>query len=109
MPLLDGLPSSSAERQSEGRFQATASPRTPKQWHPVKIMVLPPRGKDLLQIVFIELEVRSLFTHRTWVKDKPYKPVPLFGASKWPLLPPRFSSKRAGPSVIVLSTALHMS
>ena len=33
VPLLDGLRSSSAERHSERRFQATASPRTPKQWH----------------------------------------------------------------------------
>ena len=33
VPLLDGLPSSSAERHNERRFQDTASPRTPKQWH----------------------------------------------------------------------------
>ena len=33
VPLLDGLPSSSAERHNELRFQDTASPRTPKQWH----------------------------------------------------------------------------
>ena len=33
VPLRDGLPSSSAERHNERRFQDTASPRTPKQWH----------------------------------------------------------------------------
>ena len=33
VPLLAGLPSSSAERQNEIRWKATASPRTPKQWH----------------------------------------------------------------------------
>ena len=33
VPLLVGLPSSSAERHNERGFQTTASPRTPKQWH----------------------------------------------------------------------------
>ncbi len=33
VPLLDGLLSSSAERLKERRFQDTASPRTPNQWH----------------------------------------------------------------------------
>ncbi len=33
VPLLVGLPSSSAERHNELRVQDTASPKTPKQWH----------------------------------------------------------------------------
>ena len=59
MPLLDGLPSSNAERQNERRFQNTASPATPRQWHiktkakQISITALPVAAASSRREVFV--------------------------------------------------------
>ena len=56
VPLLDGLPSSSDERRNARRFQATASPRTPKQWH----IEMKAKEKTFMVLPLSQTDVRNL-------------------------------------------------